>query len=344
VVVILLFLATVTEVSGTSADAGALQSPTNTVTKGTPAVGSYPNVPLTTTQGTRIKVAASKRGKVPSSHKRKPKRTAPSKKSNRVRPAVAIGPKKNNRPAVTIGPKSSKQSGGAPLTPIAAAPSIAPAPITGDSVNVVNTPDGNLTLNFTPFSQLPQESQDKFNKNCGYCFSSEAKVQPQWDANLSPARRRILSTAVQYIRSVSDCGGQGKDKFGADTLVQIYKDSFQGKFSATFVPFLREASSKWRNGPWSWCGIWAVAAVRASGITDLQWGIGKIDGRKPIWGSKGVQPGDIAFWKGALNHHNIIEAIDGDIVYTIDGNQMCSSIQRKKRKLSEIGGYYNIAP
>jgi len=205
-------------------------------------------------------------------------------------------------------------------------------------------PGSGPILNFTPFTSLSPGEQSAFNKKCAFCYSTENKVKPQWDANLSPQRKKILEYAESYIRAVSDCGGQGNQKWGAETLVQIYRDAFQAKYQEALGKQLRLANNKkWKNGPWSWCGIWAVAAARNAGVTDIQWGIGKMEGRKLIYGSKGIQPGDLAIWKGALNHHNIIEKIEGDVVYSIDGNSMCSSIMRKKKSLRDIAGYYNLA-
>ncbi len=175
---------------------------------------------------------------------------------------------------------------------------------------------------------------------CSFCYLTESKTKPTWDSDLSEQRQGILKAAESYIRTVSDCGGEGREKLGADVLDQIYKDGLQEGYKPMMASQVKPANhSKWQ-GPWSWCAIYAVAAVRKAGITDLHWGTGKMVGRKPIAGHNGAKPGDIAFWTGGLNHHDIIEKIDGKTVYTIDGNQECSGIMRKKRQLSNMAGYY----
>jgi hypothetical protein len=179
---------------------------------------------------------------------------------------------------------------------------------------------------------------------CGFCYNSELKTKPEWDSSLSGERRKILETAETFMHKVSDCGGTGGEKLGADVLEEVYKDALQAGWSDKTMrkPVRKANSGKW-SGPWSWCGIWAVHVMRKAGHEDISWGIGKMKGRSPVYGNKGVQAGDLAFWKGGLNHHNIIEKIDGQTVYTLDGNQECSGIMRKKRKLSDIAGYYKIA-
>jgi len=195
-----------------------------------------------------------------------------------------------------------------------------------------------LALSAPAHAKQPPPKKDK----CSFCFLTENKTKPEWDAGLSEQRKAILTAAESYIHTVSDCGGQGREKLGADVLDQIYKDGLQEGYKPMISSQVRPANhSKWA-GPWSWCAIFAVAAVRKAGITDLHWGTGKMVGRKAIAGHKGAKPGDIAFWTGGLNHHDIIEKIDGKTVYTIDGNQECSGIMRKKRQLSNMAGYYKI--
>ena len=189
----------------------------------------------------------------------------------------------------------------------------------------------------------PQKKDSASKKDkCGFCYGTELKSKPTLDSDLSEERKAILTSAESYIHKVSDCGGEGREKLGADVLEQIYKDGLQDGWKDMMSKQIRPANhSKW-SGPWSWCAIYAVAAVRKAGITDLHWGTGKLVGRKAIGGHKGAKPGDIAFWTGGLNHHDIIEKIDGKTVYTIDGNQECSGIMRKKRDLSKMAGYYKI--
>jgi len=196
---------------------------------------------------------------------------------------------------------------------------------------------------YNPFTALSAADQAAWNKKCSFCLFNESKKIPTPDPTLSAARANVLSTAAQYLRAVSDCGGSPvSDKFGADVLVGIYQEAFQAKFDKTWTPMIRKATSGWKAGPYSWCGIWAVAVLRNAGVKDIVWGTGGIEGRKAIAGNKGVRPGDVAIWAGGLNHHNIVEKIEGQTVYTLDGNQDCSGIFRRSRPLSQMAGYYNV--
>jgi hypothetical protein len=192
-------------------------------------------------------------------------------------------------------------------------------------------------------SASPAPAAPEIPAKCGFCYGTAQKTRPEWDSNLSDQRRKILETAEGFLHKVSDCGGEKGEKAGADILVDLYKTAF-GSLDAATEKQVRKANNKaWRNGPWSWCGIFAAAVVNKAGFSNIGWGIGKLKGLNYTGGHKGVKPGDIAFWVGGLNHHNIVEKIDGDTVYTLDGNQECSGIMRKKRKLKDIAGYYNIA-
>ena len=178
---------------------------------------------------------------------------------------------------------------------------------------------------------------------CGFCYGTALKTRPEWDSNLSAERRKILETAEGFLHQVSDCGGQKGEKAGADTLVDLYKTAFGSLDSATEKQVRKANNKSWRSGPWSWCGVFAAAVANKAGFSDVSWGIGKLKGRSLTTGHSGVQPGDIAVWAGNLNHHDIVEKIDGSTVYTLDGNQECSGIMRKKRNLKDIVAYYKIA-
>ncbi len=178
---------------------------------------------------------------------------------------------------------------------------------------------------------------------CNFCYGTASKTKPQWDSDLSAERQKILSTAEGYLHTVSDCGGPGQEKFGADTLVDIYKTAFGSLDSATEKQVRKANNRGWKSGPWSWCGIFAAAVMQKAGFSDIGWGIGKLKGREVTRGHNGVKPGDIAIWAGGLNHHDIVEKVEGSVVYTLDGNQECSGIMRKKRKLNDLVGYYKIA-
>jgi len=187
-----------------------------------------------------------------------------------------------------------------------------------------------------------QPTQADVDKKCAFCYNSgEFKgPAPAVDPTLSPARQAILTTAQSYMHQVLACGGVGGQKFGADKLVDIYQTSLQsGWNAATMEKSVRTKAGQW-NGPWSWCAIFATAMVRKAGITDLNWGIGKMVGRTVIPGTVGMQPGDILYWSGGLQHHSILEAIDGNYVYSIDGMQNCDGIYRTRKLKSKIAGYY----
>lgn len=114
-----------------------------------------------------------------------------------------------------------------------------------------------------------------------------------------------------------------------------------------------------------------AAADRALG---LRWNIGVGPVGIPFQGgTKGMKPGDIVNFKDTepagykdavaksksnpggmteaekkiaewhpLIHFAVVESVQGDQVYTIDGNSDCQMVLRKKRKLDDVAGFYSV--
>jgi hypothetical protein len=70
----------------------------------------------------------------------------------------------------------------------------------------------------------------------------------------------------------------------------------------------------------SWCGIFALWALRCAGVRVGTWvmgsGISAVSGLRP---THDPQPGDVGYFE-AHQHHCIVAAVDGDAISTIDGN------------------------
>jgi hypothetical protein len=110
-----------------------------------------------------------------------------------------------------------------------------------------------------------------------------------------------------------------------------------------------------------WCGIFALWATKtganassdpsdADAVSKIQatfwrsrgkdgWGV---DGLELKPGYAGIQPGDIAYFRGNLQHQAIVERVLNGRIYTIDGNQECQQVGRVDRDIREVAGYYRV--
>lgn len=61
-------------------------------------------------------------------------------------------------------------------------------------------------------------------------------------------------------------------------------------------------------------------------------------------GFQGIQAGDIVAITGKENHHTIVKSKspDGQVLTTVDGNQLYQGIYINQRALSTVYGYYRV--
>ncbi len=99
----------------------------------------------------------------------------------------------------------------------------------------------------------------------------------------------------------------------------------------------------------AWCGGFVLACLRNSGACEWpggapwDWQAGKgFASRLPR--TEEPLPGDIAYLDKPLQHHAIVERVEGDTIFTIDGNQTPGeSVARRARQRKGIV-FYSIAP
>lgn len=96
----------------------------------------------------------------------------------------------------------------------------------------------------------------------------------------------------------------------------------------------------------AWCGGFALCALHEAGLgLDVHWAIGKgflLQPPHPLPTVKIPLPGDIGYQGSPFQHHFIVEAVDGSLVHSVDGNQ--PDVRRKTRALSPSLTFYSIHP
>lgn len=92
-----------------------------------------------------------------------------------------------------------------------------------------------------------------------------------------------------------------------------------------------------------WCGIFATWVFHQAGLTSQKWEWGQ--GISSILKlTNNPKPGDILYIHNPYNHHGIVERIEGNIVYSIDGNSMNGVVAENKRSIDSIDAFYSIGP
>lgn len=94
-----------------------------------------------------------------------------------------------------------------------------------------------------------------------------------------------------------------------------------------------------------WCGVFGCYVMRQAGLTIADWTLygGKIKNIQIVWGSNGMQPGDLAMIEKG-NHHFIVTDVDYSTktMSTVEGNTSGQYIRARTRKTTEPYAYYRI--
>jgi CHAP domain len=146
-----------------------------------------------------------------------------------------------------------------------------------------------------------------------------------------PRRQKIISIAMSQVGSVRAKAAGEPDETGRATRVgwqqlkQYFDLAAPGSWSDETIKYHKQP------GLPAWCGIFALWTLKEAGIDVGNWQPTKgISSVKNIRTTSNPQPGDIAYTefdqKGErVQHHAIVWKIEGNTVYTIDGNSSTQS-------------------
>lgn len=93
-----------------------------------------------------------------------------------------------------------------------------------------------------------------------------------------------------------------------------------------------------------WCGAFALWALHAAGIgLALRWiiGIGFLSNLRVLRANETPKVADIAYFSD-LQHHALIERVDGSNLHLINGNAEGGSIKRNIKHRSKVTAVYSI--
>jgi len=165
---------------------------------------------------------------------------------------------------------------------------------------------------------------------------------PAPSGTLAPARAKMVAIARGELGKVDDRGGEGGKRKGWERLKEYIEKACgldagkQGWTKALQTPGQRA-------GGLHWCGIMTVWCAQQAGIA-AKWKLGQgVLGMGRYRTDRNFQPGDVLVCKGALNHHCILTAIEGDKLETVNGNSYYQGITLATRSPGEIALYYRLS-
>jgi hypothetical protein len=129
-------------------------------------------------------------------------------------------------------------------------------------------------------------------------------------------RERVVQAALAEIPAPNP------DKYWRDVLGPNY--------SGPFPPY--------------WCGAFALWALHMAELgLKLRWivGFGFLSNLRILPARESPKPGDIAYFK-KLQHHAIVERVEGQMLHLINGNAAGGSISRSVVNRSEATAVYSI--
>lgn len=173
---------------------------------------------------------------------------------------------------------------------------------------------------------------------------SPASPLPSSGQPSAPVPERAASMTRELIVFAASCELEDSNL--------LVKEGTPGAFDARVLTYWKQVLAPHEvhslaECPKEWCGAFALWCVQQGGVgLDLRWMFGP-----PHYGflwnlhqTKTPEPGDIAYLDQPYQHHAIVVTVEGDTVFTIDGNQGAAApIKTHEAKLTHWTAFFSIA-
>lgn len=169
-----------------------------------------------------------------------------------------------------------------------------------------------------------------------YVFLKPAGIQPLGeDIDGNGSRESIVAAARSMIGKIEAKRAEGGQRVGAKYLLDIFHLAAPGVWNDSTI---QTAEAKLP----SWCGIFSVWAHKRAGKDIGTWQIGKgVSAFGTIQQTSNPQTGDIGYIDQPFQHHCIIVKVDGNNIYSIDGNSgLYSEVRENIRPFSAYTGFF----
>jgi hypothetical protein len=175
-----------------------------------------------------------------------------------------------------------------------------------------------------------EESEKVFNE-------SEAIIQrePESAPRSDGSRESIVAFAKSQIGKVEAKHSDGSGKrVGSDRLLEYFNVAAPGVWPDSVI------ETAGANMP-AWCGIFSVWAHKKAGKDIGTWQMGRgVSAFNTISETTSPQPGDIGYIN-KHQHHCIVMKLDGDTIYSIDGNSgLYGEVTENKRSFKDFAGFF----
>ena len=180
-------------------------------------------------------------------------------------------------------------------------------------------------------------------RSCRECEEGEVvyrqpatNIQLLDDVKPDGSRESIITAARTMLDKIQAKNNDGSGKrVGAQYLLEIFHLAAPGVWDDTTIENIGGQLP-------SWCGIFAVWAHKKAGKNIGDWQMGKgVSAFHTLTQTTAPQPGDIGYIDQPYQHHCIVVKVEGDTVYSIDGNSgLFSEVKENVKPLSNYSGFF----
>jgi hypothetical protein len=150
------------------------------------------------------------------------------------------------------------------------------------------------------------------------------------------SRDSIIAAAKTMLGKIEARNNDGAGKrVGANYLLEIFHLAAPGVWDDSIIETAGTAMP-------SWCGIFSVWAHKKAGKDIGSWQMGRgVSAFRTLTQTTNPQPGDIGYIDQPYQHHCIIVKVEGDTVFSIDGNSgNYSEVIENRRPVTAYSGFF----
>lgn len=156
--------------------------------------------------------------------------------------------------------------------------------------------------------------------------------------------KRKVGTAVAAVcvALAAALGFRTAKRDATDYRAEVVRVALSQLGRSNLTLYFEHAAPQFLGSRPSWCGIFALWALREAGLTDWVWETGRgFLYRLPR--TTEPQPGDIAYYT-ANQHQAIVLRNRGDTIDVINGNGLGGVVTISSPAKSKAAAYYSIQP
>ncbi len=204
---------------------------------------------------------------------------------------------------------------------------------------------GNILPSIHTKSIFESQEQPNLQRRCRECEEGDQillkpaeilRLTGDLPGRVDGSRESIIAAAKSMLGKIEakHADGSGK-RVGAAYLLEIFHLAAPGVWDDTII---QTAGAQMP----SWCGIFSVWAHKKAGKDIGNWQMGKgVSAFGTLQQTMDPLPGDIGYIDKKYQHHCIVVKVEGDTVYSIDGNSgLYSEVKENSRPRSKFSGFF----